>query len=268
MINDIRMTIMPEDMYVRQNLRSRDIKEGDIVSAIVSEYNFDEGKFYCEISSHLKKAFINLKNFMFPEIPSDFDRKDILEKYIGKQIVAYVTSKGTRGDFELNRKALLNDTTSYLSNHLGDIVTATVTDFGPHEAFIDIGNGVISRINKIEATICKCQNLEELFAVGDQIKVKLMSFSFITKRFEVSRKKAYERIIFQYGSTQCVRVCGAVPEGGGVFVEYDPANQGIMDIPDTMNAGEIYGKYAMCFIKKNKEKGFKADFIGIVDKTP
>lgn len=266
MINDIRMTIMPEDMYVRQNLRSRDIKEGDIVSAIVSEYNFDEGKVHCKISSHLNRAFISLENFMFPEISSDFDREHIpptIEKHIGKQVVAAVVSKGTKGDFELDRKVVMKNTIDHLADNVGRIVTATISCFRPHEAFIDIGNGVVSRLNRIECSRSNDVNFEEMFSVGDQILVKLMSFDSNTKRFEVSRKSAYERIIFPYGSTQCVRVCGAVP--GGAFVEYDPGNVGIMDLPDTMKAVEIYGKRVMCYIRKNTEKGFKSNFIGILD---
>lgn len=269
MINDIRSTIMPEDMYVRQNLRSRDIKEGDIITAVVSEYNFDERRVYCEVSSHLRKAFIRLENFGFPEISSDFDRHHIppiIEKHIGKQIVAIVVSKGTKGDFELDRKTLLSDTTSYLANNIGTVVTATVTAFGRYEAFIDIGNGVISRLTINEASINKCRNLQDIIKVGEQIIVKLMSFDFDTKRFEVSRKRAYERILFPYGSVQRVRVFGALPDG--VHVEYNPGTVGIMDIPDTMDAEELYGKYVMCFIKSNKTLGFKANFVGVIDETP
>lgn len=266
MINDIRMAIMPEDMYVRQNPRSRDIKEGDIIPAIVREYNFDEGKVYCEISSHLKKAFIRLENFMFPEISSDFDREPIppmIKSHIGRQVMASVVSKGSKGDFELDRKVVMKNTINHLANSVGEIVTATISCIRPHEAFIDIGNGVVSRLNRIECSRSKTANLEELFAVGDMIMVKLMSFNPNTKRFEVSRKSAYERILFTYGSAQRVKVCGAVPRGA--FVEYDPGNVGIMDLPNGTSVNEVLGRDVICHIKKNTEKGFKADFIRIVD---
>ncbi len=262
------MAIMPESLYKRRKLRLRDIREGDIIPVTVIDYCWDEGKIYCEISDRVKRAFIREENFEFPTLPTDFEEADTpptITAHIGRQVVAKVVAKNNNGFVELDRKSVMENTISYLSHRalegVGNVVTATIDSIRSYGAFVDIGNGVESLLHISEFSVCHYDHLSSLFKIGEQIEVKLLDFDENTNRFKVSRKQAYERAILPRSSIQRVRVLMSLP--GGAFVEYNPATSGIMDIKGAQN---LFGKYAMCYIKCNKPKGFKANFVSSAKK--
>lgn len=257
-MNNNVMTVKPVRLYKPRNLSFADIKEGDIIPAYATSLDFNEGIIKCNISFNVPNAFIAKENFSFPELPRNFDEENIpgaIKGLIGKMIVAKVIRKFDDGTIELDRKIVMKDTVEYLSNNIGNTVLATVESIYSYGAFIDLGNGVISLKHISEFSKCKYYDLENLVRVGEQIKVKLMSFDKDTSRFTVSRKEAYQTQLLTLGSFQRVRVFEEVP--GGAYVEFDPATIGIMDVPYYVK----YGEYAMCYIKRNTEKGFKANFI-------
>ncbi len=76
----------------------------------------------------------------------------------------------------------------------------------------------------------------------------------------------YEREILECHSIQRLRVLEHVNEGG-VFVEYNPATAGIMDISAAFNYNVKYGDYVMAYIKNNTKKGFKSRFISKIEEV-
>lgn len=257
--NEKGMVIKPESLYIRENLKAKDIKEGDIIPITVTEFDYEGSRVCCEISSHVRKAFIRVENFSYPEL-HEFSKTNIphiISNHIGKQVVAKVVTKGRNGDYELDRKVVMKDTINYLSDNLGTVVVATIDAIRAYGAFIDIGNGVESLLHLSEFSEFRYQELANLFKIGDQIEVRLLSFNPDTSRFDVSRKHVYQREILPCNSVQLVRILEQLGKEL-VFVEYNPKTIGIMDFS---NAENFYGKYALCRIKKNTWKGFKADFI-------
>lgn len=260
--NEERMAIMPESMYTRQNLKAKDIKEGDIIPVIVTGYDHAGKRICCEISSHLRKAFIRVENFMFPELPCDFDSEHIpatISSHIGKQIVAKVVTKGCNGNIELDRRVVMRDTINYFSDNLGTVVVATMGTIRPHKVFVDIGNGVETILRISQFSVAWYARLDALFKVGEQVEVRLIDFDPDANQFSVSRKHAYEREILPCGSIQRVRIL--TPENGDyMLAEFNPNTIGFIDYVPKFKK-EMYGKYATCLVTKNTSKGFKSNFI-------
>lgn len=266
MMNNKGLAVKPARLYDRKDLSLDDIKEGDIISAIATDYIWEEGKIKCMISSKVPNAFIREVDFDFLEFPFWFDESNVpvaIKANINKPIVAKVTKKFDDGTIELDRKTVMEDTVKYLYNNVGRIVTATVEDILTYGAFVDLGNGVKSLLHISKFSQYKYSNLKDLFSIGDQVEVKLIRFNEDTSRFELSRKCVYKRKFLTPHSIQRVRVLDRLP--GGAFVEFDPATIGIMNIPKDLSSSVRYGQYVMCFVKTNKEKGFRANFLSPAD---
>lgn len=265
--NGKKMPVKPARLYGQGDLSFDQIKVGNVIPVTVTGYDWEKREVQCNILPEMK-AFISERNFDFPEIIVNFVDKDCIPKaiksHINKQIIAKVIKKHDDGVIELDRRAVVKDTVEYLSSSIGDTVLATIEHIYDYGLFIDLGNGVQSLLHISEISKCRCSNLNKLFRIGEEVEVKLLSFDRDTSKFKVSRIKAYERKWLKPGSIQQVKVFSNVK--GGAFVEFDPATTGIMNVPVELKLHVKCGEYVMCWIKSNKGKGFRANFLAEVKK--
>lgn len=203
-----------------------------------------------------------------------YDREQNLKEIysvVGKLIVARVVSK-KGNSLILERKSVAEDSIAYLVQHLLYNVEATVQKILDFGLFVDIGNGISTLVHVKELSknrIFLYNQLNKLFKVGDTIKVKLLEYDPQTLRFNVSRKEAYVKLEEKdLPKSSCfVATCyGYVNESkNGVFIDYDPNNIGILDIPDDRSPEEFYlGRQVVVSIQKHRKNGFTARFINFV----
>lgn len=258
-----KMTIKPTRLYCQTNLRHGEINIGDILPVRINGYSIAKGMVYCSISHHVNDCFIRMENYIFQKL-LHATQNEILLNEIDNIVVAKVVAKNNDGSVELDQKMLIEDTKRYLSENIGNVITATVEHIKPYGAFLDMGNGVRTLLHISEFSESKCVIINKLCSVGETITVKLMDFNPKTNRFSVSRRQLCEKENLERGDIKLVRILQPVDEHG-VFVEYNPATVGIMNI-EHKNLNGLYGRYAMCYIKKNTKLGFRGRCVIMVNK--
>ena len=184
---------------------------------------------------------------------------------VGKNVIGRVADIEADGRIILERKSVEKESIKYLRDNLGKVISAEIINFYEYGVFMDIGNGVISFVHVKEFSKARWNNLERFYKIGDFVKVKLLDCDEENKFF-LSRKQAYtqEDMMKKYPSGySCVVTCNSwVPSNDGMFVEFDPGNVGIMDVPANFPTNTIKeGDRVLVFLKKYKENGFKCTFL-------
>ena len=247
--------ITPVRLYKQAPL---DPKIGDFIPVRIIAYNSYEGKIICNDGNKACNYFIQDTNFVYSNNMSDELKLKAINRQMGKKVLAKVVSQHEDETIELDRTQVLKQTTEILANEISKNVTATVEKIWKYGIFIDIGNGVTSFLHVTNISKSRYSRMTKYIDIGDTITVKLMDFDPETLFFSVSRKDAYPKIMF--GKNEIVPVIAINPLGNeGYFVEYDPGNTGIMDVPTDLMLNE--GQRVFCQIKTNKEVGFKCRFI-------
>lgn len=251
------ITIQPERLY-RPFEGNANLNIGDIVSATVLDYDYFNRVAYCKVGTKL--ADILFENLNYPE-----DNGEHIQKLVGKQVVGKITKFHTDNSFEINRKILLQETMDFLSNSIGTIVDATVEAIVPYGVFIDIGNGINSLLPLNAMSKCRYENPYGHFEVGDNVKVKIINFDPLSKHFTVSRKLAYE-VKFPAEKAIVPVFTSSYLDDKGIYVEYNPATSGIMDIPSGLYLPPNVEVY--CYVKKViPSKGFKSTYVCTVNEN-
>lgn len=259
-------TIKPMQQYEEaKDVNIDSIREGDFVIAKVERF------------TPPNMISLNVGGIQAQMDAKDYDiydrEKNLKEIYsvVGKLIVARVVSK-KGNSLILERKSVVEDSITYLVQHLSYNVEATVQKIVDFGLFVDIGNGIstLVHLKKLSKNrIFSYNQLNKLFKVGDTIKVKLLEYDPQTLQFKVSRKEAYVKLEEKdLPKNSCfVAICyGYVNKSkNGIFIEYDPNNVGILDIPDDCPPEEFYlGRQVVVSIHKHKQNGFTARFINFV----
>lgn len=254
--------IKPSRIYPSLYVKTTKLHVGDIIPITILNYNFKQRRLIGTTHLEVSNCFIRDTNFLSYNIPETLSYLDIpsaLKNYNYKKVIAEVVKIYANGMIELDRKRVLTRTTDFLKQKIGSIVTATVENFREYGLFLDIGNGVESLVYLSEISKCHIHDIRNCFKIGEKIYVKLLSYDSENNHFTVSRKQAYERVTLKPNSIKTVKVFERVNENG-YFVEYNPATPGIMDTFE--NFPEIKaGSNVLVKIKKDTEKGFKANFL-------
>lgn len=260
MLQERKIDVKPMRFYKEQNMDIESIKQGDLVLAYMAYY-------YNEV------AYMNVSGYnaiMHLDDVNIYESYQKNEKYVISQIgrMMLVRVKEIDRDSEtlfLERNSVVKETYQILKDSIGTVVTATIESVMPYGMFADIGNGVYSLLHITEVSKTRCYDLSKIFNKGEEIKVKLIDFDLQSFHFIISRKQAYEKANLKEG--MCIKaVCSTtLKDGTGIYVEYDPANIGIMDVPDKMSCDDFNeGTKVQVMISKIVEEGFRCKWFGFV----
>lgn len=254
--------VKPERLYPRFTGDISSLSIGEQLLVKITGYETTQKRVCCQIVDGGPKCYIPEENFIFP---SYFLNKkyydgipvEIMDT-IGRYVITEIENINSDGTIELNRSRIMERTVNYLSENIGATVEAIVKEVVPYGAFIDIGNGVVTLLHVRNISISRMRNVCTYLKRGNKIKVVIESFDSKKCRFKTSRKAAYKKEQLLVGSV--VLVSTKEPVGyDGIFVEYNPATRGIMDIPPNVKFKEH--QKVFCYIKGVKEVGFKAKFL-------
>lgn len=252
-------TIAPE-MYTRS---SNNCFLGATVTGTILEYSYDDKMLYGVIEGTDKMFFIKQENF-YPDIQDDFSSDNIpqiIKVSIPKRIVGIIVGT-THGIVELNRISRVVCTYRLLKElYVGYITQAVITNITSFGVFVDIGCGVTSLVHITELSLARYSRIENFLNVGDTILVKILKFDEEKKHFILSRKQAYQKVDVGKGIIIC-KICDPTPDGGGYFVEYNPATIGIVDVPFDCRISS--GQSIRVYVSKHNEHGFQANLQSII----
>lgn len=262
--------LKPERLVVNQERGEENLRIGDTIAAIVESYDSKNKKVVVRISEFVH-GFIQLQKFTYPTVDVEKDGEDLALKsvrgHICKKITAKVIDVLDDRTVELDRSVLMEESMEILRNNIGSIVAATVEAVCSYGIFVDIGGGVRTLIRTSECSKVKYDSIKDFFGIGQLLpKVKILEFDHKTQFFKASIRQAYDEENLIVGSVEKLRICGNGNESldGGYFVEYNPnTSAGIMDV-GAYGMNLKNGEYVWAYIRKFKEKGFRASFISRV----
>lgn len=252
--------LKPERLQNLVTTSSDRMAAGDVITVMLCGYDKETETFLCFISPDSAKVFIREENMFWNGNASNFDRERICTAInCGKNVYVKATIRQINedGSIELDRKEVIKETTHFLTQCMGAVLTATIEEIKQDGAYVDIGNGVITYLTTSEFSDAEYKNLD-LFAVGDAIDVKLMGYDSDECTFFVSRRNAYNRRVLQFGSTEVVTLLGKKADGY-VVAEIDPKTIGI--VKTTAEYRFVSGRHALCRITGNTANGFEAEFV-------
>lgn len=182
-----------------------------------------------------------------------------ISSIIGKKIRALVKNISDDGTILLSRKDSMMEAWNNISKNI--ILEAVVTNIVGFGIFIDIGNGIISYINKKDCSSTRYLDINKWFKIKDKILVKIIEKDIVTFRVSCSRKDAYPAIyednIINVGDILTVRIGKSPMLKGGYFCEYTPAISGIMDSEEDFEEGEVIAVQ----VRQIKDVGLKLTHI-------
>ena len=252
--------VKPMRLYEEEVTSIRNLKEGDLVIAKAVSYNNGTVLLTGDgFDAEMESADFN------PYNTYEKNEKNLIS-LIGKNVLTRVKKKEGTNYLFLEHESIIRDTYQVLSGKIGEVVEATVEAILPYALYIDIGNGVISMLHVNQVSVARYYDLNNIFLIGDTIKVRIMDLNLKKCFFEVSRKDAYNKLIFKKNTCIEAICAGALKDDSGIFIEYDPNNIGIMDVPKNMSSYEFFeGKRVIVSIKGQNNNGFKANFFCFAD---
>ena len=248
--------VKPMRLYEEEVTSIRNLKEGDLVIAKAVSYNNGTVLLTGDgFDAEMQETDFN------PYCSNEKNEKSMIA-LIGKKVLARVKKNESDNYLFLERESIVRDTYQLLSEKLGQVIEATVEAILPYALYIDIGNGIVSMLHVNQVSVARYYDLSNIFSIGDTIKVKILNLNLEKGFFEVSRKDAYKKINLEKNSCIEVICAGTLKDDSGIFIEYDPNNIGIMDIPKNMSSYEFFeGNKVIVSIKGKNDKGFKANFF-------
>jgi small subunit ribosomal protein S1 len=169
------------------------IRAWDEIAAATTGEQIVEGTVIAKIKGGLS-VDIGVKAFL---PGSQLDNKPVknLDKYIGKRMkFKIIKFNKKRGNIVLSRKALVAqereaqrvETLSQLAE--GSVVTGTVKNITEYGAFIDLG-GVDGLLHITDMSWGRIKHPNELFAVGDEVQVKVLKYDREKDRVSLGLKQ-------------------------------------------------------------------------------
>lgn len=252
--------VKPLRFYREQFINIEDVEIGDVVLAHVHDV-VDE-TILLRVADI--EATMELNDFCdFPEPKNIKSAKS----FVGRNVLVTVKDIQQNG-LILERRSILDETTNILKTKIGEVVDATVLWIMSYGLFVDLGNGVISIILSKEVAKSRF-NFFNIFAKGERVKVKILDYDSEKNHFIISRKQAYETVTFDKNELIEVRCSTPLSDGTGIFVEYDPGNSGIMDIPYWRSPKSFAeGERVIAIVKRMAKNGFRCTFYGWDWKRP
>jgi len=212
----------------------------DIISEICDKDSVIEGKILSRIKGGLT-VDIGLKAFL-PGSQVDLHPVRNLDKFIGEtqkfKILKYNRKRGNvvlsrRAILETERESLRSETIKNLQDGaIVDGVIKNITDYG---VFIDLG-GIDGLLHITDISWGRVNSPGELFATGDKIKVKVLSYDQQNQRVSLGYKQIREDPwgVAEKKYVVNTRVSGKVVNitNYGAFVELEEGIEGLIHISE------------------------------------
>ena len=212
----------------------------DIISEICDQDSVIEGKILSRIKGGLT-VDIGLKAFL-PGSQVDLHPVRNLDKFIGEtqkfKILKYNRKRGNvvlsrRAILETERESLRSETIKNLQEGaIVDGVIKNITDYG---VFIDLG-GIDGLLHITDISWGRVNSPGELFATGDKIKVKVLSYDQQNQRVSLGYKQIREDPwgVAEKKYVVNTRVSGKVVNitNYGAFVELEEGIEGLIHISE------------------------------------
>ncbi len=256
--NETMIEVKPLRDYISHDIERTKIKVEDVVVAkVVSIW---EHVISLELSNGCK-ATMSMSDFNSSE--SDENNENEVVALIGQNILARVKYIDLYSII-LERNSVIEETMHvlYCKMQAEENLRVCVVKTTRYGVFVDIGNGIISMIPNKNLSKSRHYNSKKIYFEGDELLVRIIGYNEITRSFEVSRKAAYGRNLPKVGSIVVVICSTPLKDNTGLYVEFDPANSGIMDFPMNMRAKSFKdGEKIVVKVNKIVPQGARCTFV-------
>lgn len=216
------------------------IKAWDEISAACDNDQLVEGTVITKVKGGLS-VDIGVKAFL---PGSQIDTKPVknLDKYVGKKYkFKIIKFNKKRGNIVLSRRAVIAQEreaqrAETLANiQEGAVVTGSVKNITEYGAFIDLG-GMDGLLHITDMSWGRIKHPSELFAVGDDVQVKILKYDREKERVSLGLKQVtanpWDGVEYKYPSG--IKVKGKVVgiKDYGAFVELEDGVEGLIHVSD------------------------------------
>ncbi len=175
---------------------------------------------------------------------SQIDTKPVknLDKFVGKRFkFKIIKFNKKRGNIVLSRRAVVSqerelqraETLSNLQE--GMVVTGTVKNITEYGAFIDLG-GMDGLLHITDMSWGRIKHPSELFAVGDEVKVKVLKYDREKERVSLGLKQVtanpWDEVEFKFPVGMTVKGKIVSLKDYGAFVELDDGIEGLIHVSE------------------------------------
>ncbi len=175
---------------------------------------------------------------------SQLDTKPVknLDKYVGKRLkFKIIKFNKKRGNIVLSRRAVVSQEreaqrTETLANlQEGMVVTGTVKNITEYGAFVDLG-GMDGLLHITDMSWGRVKHPSELFAVGDEIKVKILKYDREKERVSLGLKQVapnpWDEVEYKYLIGMKVKGKIMSLKDYGAFVELEDGIEGLIHVSE------------------------------------
>ncbi len=216
------------------------IRAWDEISAACEKDQLVEGTVIAKVKGGLS-VDIGVKAFL---PGSQIDTKPVknLDKFVGKKFkFKIIKFNKKRGNIVLSRRAVVSqerelqraETLSNLQE--GMIVTGTVKNITEYGAFIDLG-GMDGLLHITDMSWGRIKHPSELFAVGDEVKVKILKYDREKERVSLGLKQVtanpWDEVEFKFPVGMQVKGKVVSLKDYGAFVELDDGIEGLIHVSE------------------------------------
>ena len=216
------------------------IRAWDEISQACEKDQLVEGTVIAKVKGGLA-VDIGVKSFL---PGSQIDTKPIknLDKFLGKKLkFKIIKFNKKRGNIVLSRRAVvaqereLQRAETLANLQEGAIVTGTVKNITEYGAFVDLG-GMDGLLHITDMSWCRIKHPSEIFAVGDEIKVKILKYDRDKERVSLGLKQVapnpWDDV--EYKFPVGVKVKGQVVslKDYGAFVELEDGIEGLIHVSE------------------------------------
>ena len=216
------------------------IRAWDEISAACEKDQLVEGTVIAKVKGGLS-VDIGVKAFL---PGSQLDTKPVknLDKYVGKRLkFKIIKFNKKRGNIVLSRRAVVSqerelqraETLANLQE--GMIVAGTVKNITEYGAFIDLG-GMDGLLHITDMSWGRIKHPSEMFAVGDEVKVKILKYDREKERVSLGLKQIsanpWDEAEFKYPAGMKVKGKVVSLKDYGAFVELEGGVEGLIHVSE------------------------------------
>lgn len=216
------------------------IRAWDEISVACEKDQLVEGTVLAKVKGGLS-VDIGVKAFL---PGSQLDTKPVknLDKFVGKKLkFKIIKFNKKRGNIVLSRRAVVAqeremqraETLSNLAE--GAVVTGTVKNITEYGAFIDLG-GMDGLLHITDMSWGRIKHPSELFAVGDEIKVKVLKYDREKERVSLGLKQVtanpWDEAEYKYPVSKIVKGKVVSLKDYGAFIELEDGIEGLIHVSE------------------------------------
>ncbi|MBS1961079.1 MAG: 30S ribosomal protein S1 [Bdellovibrionales bacterium] len=216
------------------------IRAWDEISAACEKDQLVEGTVIAKVKGGLS-VDIGVKAFL---PGSQLDTKPVknLDKYVGKRLkFKIIKFNKKRGNIVLSRRAVvaqereLQRAETLANLQEGMIVAGTVKNITEYGAFIDLG-GMDGLLHITDMSWGRIKHPSEMFAVGDEVKVKILKYDREKERVSLGLKQIsanpWDEAEFKYPAGMKVKGKVVSLKDYGAFVELEGGVEGLIHVSE------------------------------------